>query len=274
MAGLEGGPNLAPQVRFQGRGAGFIDVGQDANSGFVVEISDAPALTVTTAGQVGIGTTAPGAQLQLGTGVQIDTSLLGAGFGGLMTFTPGGVRNAYVGPIGGGGYVLGLHENTGVFIDGAVLHDPATDVTSVFADVKNFRTANPDDEETDIVYACIEGPEAAMYVRGTAWLTAGQARIELPRHFEVMAAEQGFTVSLTPLSPQSRGLCVVYKRPGSIGVAELMNGTGSYEFDWEVKAVRKGFENYEVIREKVRSPEAIEHAAVEPAASELGDGRE
>ena len=31
-------------------------------------------------------------------------------------------------------------------------------------------------------------------------------------------------------------------------VEELLGGTGNYSFDWEVKAVRQGHENYEVIR--------------------------
>jgi hypothetical protein len=29
-----------------------------------------------------------------------------------------------------------------------------------------------------------------------------------------------------------------------------MKGKGSYTFDWEVKGVRKGYENYEVVRDK------------------------
>ena len=37
-------------------------------------------------------------------------------------------------------------------------------------------------------------------------------------------------------------------------VKELMNGTGDFTFDWEVKCVRKGFEDYEVIRDERRAP--------------------
>lgn len=53
-----------------------------------------------------------------------------------------------------------------------------------------------------------------------------------------------------------------------------MNGTGSYEFDWEVKAVRKGYENYEVIRDKMSLPEAMELAAVAADAREIDGGRD
>ncbi|MBL0295570.1 MAG: hypothetical protein IPQ04_15295 [Saprospiraceae bacterium] len=34
-----------------------------------------------------------------------------------------------------------------------------------------------------------------------------------------------------------------------IPLKELRKGTGNHNFDWEVKAVRKGYENYEVIRD-------------------------
>jgi hypothetical protein len=31
-------------------------------------------------------------------------------------------------------------------------------------------------------------------------------------------------------------------------VRELMKGKGNFSFDWEAKGVRKGYENYQVIR--------------------------
>jgi hypothetical protein len=87
-----------------------------------------------------------------------------------------------------------------------------------------------------------------MYVRGTARLVNGRARIELPDHFRKLADEQGMTVQLTPLSPDSKGLCVVRKGLDGIEVAELLNGRGNYEFDWEVKAVRKEHRDFQVYR--------------------------
>ncbi len=52
-----------------------------------------------------------------------------------------------------------------------------------------------------------------------------------------------------PLSPGSEGLAVVKKSTREIAVRELRNGTGIYELDYIVRAVRKGYENFEVIRE-------------------------
>jgi len=128
----------------------------------------------------------------------------------------------------------------------------------VTADIKNFREPNPNDPETDIVYCAIEGPEAAAYVRGTAKLSSGHAAIDLPDYFKAIAVEQGMTVQLTPLSDESMGLAVVQKSlENGVIIHELDNGTGNYEFDFFITAIRKGYENYQVIQPalRIRSPE-------------------
>lgn len=118
----------------------------------------------------------------------------------------------------------------------------------VVADIKSFRVAHPDKPDTDIVYAAIEGPEAAAYVRGTAHLSNGEAVIELPEHFTSIASSQGLTAQVTPNSAKSRGLAVEEKSIDRVLVRELSNGQGDYDFDWEVKCIRKGYEDYRVIR--------------------------
>jgi hypothetical protein len=118
----------------------------------------------------------------------------------------------------------------------------------IIADEKHFRAPNPADPATDIWYCSLEGPEAAMYVRGTGRLTNGRTTIELPDHFRNLASEAGMTVQVTPLSIESKGLAVTKKSLAGIEVGELGGGTGDYEFDWRVEAVRKGHENYQVIR--------------------------
>ncbi|MFQ3611874.1 MAG: hypothetical protein SNJ72_10320, partial [Fimbriimonadales bacterium] len=116
------------------------------------------------------------------------------------------------------------------------------------ANIKNFRVPDPEDATRDIWYGCIEGPELAMYVRGTARLVNGRARIELPDHFRKLADEQGITVQLTPRSTQSLGLAAVHVGLDGIEVVELLDGRGNYEFDWEVKAVRAEHRDFEVYR--------------------------
>jgi hypothetical protein len=58
------------------------------------------------------------------------------------------------------------------------------------------------------------------------------------------------TVQLTPLSAESEGLAVVEKNTEQIVVKELRKGKGNYEFDYIIHAVRKGYEKYDVIRDK------------------------
>jgi hypothetical protein len=126
----------------------------------------------------------------------------------------------------------------------------------VSADVKSFCMANPNQPGTEIWYACPEGPEAAAYVRGTGHLANGEAEIILPDHFVAVASVQGLTVHLTPLSAESKGLAVVEKSPEQFIVRELASGKGSYDFDYTVMAVRKGYEDYRVIRSASEAQDA------------------
>jgi|GEM_PF-3045230 len=118
----------------------------------------------------------------------------------------------------------------------------------VFGDTKQFRVTNPADPTTDICYASLEGPEAAAYVRGTATLANGRATILLPEHFQSIASDVGMTVTVTPLSADSAGLAVTEKSTRRVVVRELNRGTGNYEFDYMITAVRKGHENFQVIQ--------------------------
>jgi hypothetical protein len=139
-----------------------------------------------------------------------------------------------------------VHDSSGT--ERAKIYISSRGRGTLVAEDKFFREPDPDDPTRDIWYGCIEGPELAMYVRGTARLVNGRARIELPDHFRKLADEQGMTVQLTPLSPESKGLCVVRKGLDGIEVAELLKGQGNYEFDWEVKAVRKDHRDFRVYR--------------------------
>ena len=121
--------------------------------------------------------------------------------------------------------------------------------------LKQFRVPHPLYPEKDIRYTCIEGPEAAMYVRGTVKLVNGKASVELPEHFRLLAGNKNVTVIVTPLSANSEGLAVIKKSKDGIEIVELKRGTGNYEVDYEVKAVRSTYEdNYEVIGDREKAP--------------------
>jgi len=117
---------------------------------------------------------------------------------------------------------------------------------AVFGTSKPFIVPDPTNSSRKIQYTAIEGPEAAMYVRGTAELVNGSATISLPPHFKAMAVDTGITVNVTPTSASSLGLSVTSVSPTSFTVKELQNGNGSYKFSFIVYAVRKGYENYKV----------------------------
>ena len=129
----------------------------------------------------------------------------------------------------------------------------------VFGDVKNFKMEHPFQRGKEIWYASIEGPEAAAFLRGTATLTEGEAEIRFPEHFQWVISDTLMTIITTPLSAESKGLAVVEKSKEYFKVKELFSGTGNYSFDWEVKAVRKGFEDYQVIRDKEISMPTTEY---------------
>jgi hypothetical protein len=150
----------------------------------------------------------------------------------------------------GNDIVLGIDDqhNRSVIMLGSSTY-LASDGTMT-SNLKHFVLPNPRQAETEIWYACIEGPEAAAYLRGTAQLANGRALVELPQHFLDVACDQLTTILLTPLSADSLGLAVVEKSTERFQVVELHKGSGTYLFDWEIKAVRRGMENYQVIRPK------------------------
>lgn len=178
----------------------------------------------------------------------IDTSTDVAAF---FTYGPNSA-NIQMGNLSGhndNGYIAvvdstGSHD-AGMYIDG-------NGNGVVFANTKNFRVDHPTDKTKEIWYASIEGPEAAIYVRGTAQLENGKAIIPFPEHFALMANPTTLTVTITPNSGKSKGLAVVKKTAIEFEVEELWSGTGTYSFDWTAMAVRIGHENFKPVRQKAR----------------------
>ena len=143
-----------------------------------------------------------------------------------------------------------LGNGRGHFFGSSMKLDGTAEVDTLAATVKNFRVPHPTEADKEIWYASLEGPEAAAYVRGTATLVDGKAVIEFPKHFELMIDENSLTISTSPWSADSKGLAVVKRSVEGFEVQELLKGEGNYKFDWEAKAVRKGFEDFKVIRSK------------------------
>jgi len=114
---------------------------------------------------------------------------------------------------------------------------------SVNSLVKNFVVPHPSRSDKMIRYTCIEGPEAAIYARGSVTLQNGRAKVVFPDHFASMASPDTVTVSLTPGSLDSMGVAAVDVTTEGFVAGELARGTGSYRVDWVAYAVRRGYED-------------------------------
>lgn len=186
--------------------------------------------------------------------------------GGLITFGPSS-QNTYLSHLSGTpdhGY-FGVQDGSDVLKAG--LFVDAAGMGTVFADVKNFVAPHPTDEDLEIVYASLEGPEAAVYARGTSRLINGQAEVMLPDHFQAVGALREMTVQITPHDVNTYGIAVTRKYNTGFQVRELKNGIGNFTFDWEAKTIRKAFENYEVIRAKAHRSPASQMGAVPSATA-------
>lgn len=128
----------------------------------------------------------------------------------------------------------------------------------VFADVKNFRMQHPSENDKEIWYASLEGPEAGAYVRGTHKLENGEAFVPFPDHFQEVCNPETITVQLTPRHWDTYGLAVVKIEKNGFLVKELKGAQGNFEFDWESKGVRKGYENYQAVIDKANLPSSLQ----------------
>jgi hypothetical protein len=131
--------------------------------------------------------------------------------------------------------------------DGSNLHFFVEDVNvatlaSSGATAKTFVIPHPTDKERYLVHATLEGPESAVYYRGTGRLHHGRAEVVLPAYFEAMAREEGRTVLVTPIfdsnSERVSALAASHVVRGAFQVRGIDSNNPNQAFDWEVKAVR------------------------------------
>ena len=144
-----------------------------------------------------------------------------------LTFLSGNPDNGYIGV-----YDADDNSQAGIYVD-------ANGQGRIFADFVDNFVDNPEKSGEKIVYTMIQGPESATYLRGTSKMENGIASIEFPSHFSNQILSENITVLITPLSADSKGIAVIKKGTSGFAVKELLQGQGNYEFDWEVKGVRK-----------------------------------
>ncbi len=253
-----------------------VDFGATGSRGFVRMLNS----TGTVVTELGASTTDDGVLVLYDTsGNMVARIRNSVGFGGVVeNYSPNGVRLGVMGVnVAGHGFIetknvsgndivritttsgsgfISVRDSSGTQTAGI---DGSTGL--VFGNTKSFIVADPSDSDRLIKYTSLEGPEAAIYVRGTASLVSGQGYIEFPDHFSVMAVPSSITVTLTPRSARSMGLAAVSVSSQGIEVAELGGGRNSYAFDYAAYAVRKGLEDYEVYLTKEQASELTGQAS-------------
>lgn len=89
-----------------------------------------------------------------------------------------------------------------------------------------------------VVYTSLGGPENGLYVRGSAVMTEGEARVRLPEHFTNLIDEHTLTVQVTARGA-CQGLYVARATGRGLLVRELADGRSSAPFDYLVLAERR-----------------------------------
>lgn len=176
------------------------------------------------------------------------TSGYTTGVGG-ETFSPSGTGVAGVAHAAGGDAwgVYGATESPagwGIVAEGGLAVSGDLYVTGA----KSFVHEHPRHADRMIRYACLEGGEVGVYHRGTARLQAGEARVELPESFSLVAAGR-ITVQVTPVEP-SGTLFVPAATVSATGFTVRESGTSrsNAAFAWVVLAEREGFEGFDPVQ--------------------------
>jgi hypothetical protein len=158
--------------------------------------------------------------------------------------TTNGTGNAIKGFTTGSGHSGFFQGGAGLYVAGNV-----SITGNLTKGSGSFVQPHKKDPSKEIVYAFFEGPEHAVFLRGRGKLVDGRAVIETPDYFrDVAGSDEDITVQFTPRSSRSKGLAAVEVTKDSVRVEELMEGKGTYEFDYFITAKRAGFEGHEPVQ--------------------------
>lgn len=165
-------------------------------------------------------------------GVEFAAKKNGTGAQGTGFVQPKGGRGSG-GPVGTGNPDKGGTAQPGV--PGGTGYNPN-------GGTKTFVIDHPGDPRRYLVHATLEGPEGAVFYRGSARLEHGRAEVALPPYFESLTHTSDRTVILTNIDGFDR-LAVQTQRDGKVANGRFVvisdNPNSAQAFDWEVKAVRK-----------------------------------
>jgi len=159
----------------------------------------------------------------------------------------GTVQNGVIlGTLGAQNLVLGTNSINRLEINGST---GAVTVSGNFTvtGVKNFAMPDPADGSKAIYFTSLEGPEAGTYYRGTAKTVNGEAVVKLPGYFSRITEAERMTVQLTPIGAFGQ-VYVASRTPEEI-VIKTAKGADDVEFDYFVQGIRKGYLDYQTVRE-------------------------
>jgi hypothetical protein len=116
----------------------------------------------------------------------------------------------------------------------------------------SFVQNHPDRKDKVVVYAAPEGDEVAVYTRGTARLTGGEARVRLGETFALVAnPDIGLTATVTARG-EGAALYVASVSTTDLVVKAGDAGAPDAAFDYMVWGLRIGFERHPVVQRKER----------------------
>ena len=138
----------------------------------------------------------------------------------------------------------GLSINGGLNVDGSILVNGVEVISSSgkgSSGVKTFIIQHPNQSNKFLVHATLEGPENAVFYRGTAELTDGETEITLPPYFESLTKAEGRTIVLSNVDGFDQ-LAIKTTQGKQIYQGRFTvfaeNPNSKQRFNWEVKAVR------------------------------------
>ncbi len=144
-----------------------------------------------------------------------------------------------------------LGTGIGLYTNGQILGELGL---SISGGTKNFVTPHPEDPSKQIEYVAAEGPTSDVFFRGTARLQDGVAVIPVPDHFRLVARQDSYMTTLTPVGERTV-LAVDSEGPEGI----VVRGSGNTRFHYVVWGERDEFRDHEAVRPNTLfTPESLE----------------
>ncbi|MCX7716755.1 MAG: hypothetical protein N2Z73_04995 [Endomicrobia bacterium] len=116
----------------------------------------------------------------------------------------------------------------------------------------SFIRPHPKDPTKEIIYVSLEGPECGMYVRGSGQLVNGEAVIELPEHFSLLASAERLTAHVTARGETEWWLYVKELTKERLVVKEAKGGRSNVSFDYIVFSVLDDKKDYNPVQDVIR----------------------